>query len=59
VLSERLGTVPDVLRRALHNLEDMGLIKVDRSRITLLDRQALQAWAKLSIPQLDKPDETV
>jgi DNA-binding transcriptional regulator YhcF (GntR family) len=41
-MAVRLGTVRDVLSRALHTLEDEGLLKVDRHEITLLDPQGLE-----------------
>jgi len=41
-MAVRLGTVRDVLSRALHTLEDEGLLKVERHEITLLDPQGLE-----------------
>jgi CRP-like cAMP-binding protein len=40
-LAARLGTVPDVVQRALRTLESDGLITVDRQQIHILDRPAL------------------
>ena len=40
-LAARLGTVPDVIQRALRGLENEGLIAVDRHQIRIIDRQAL------------------
>jgi CRP-like cAMP-binding protein len=40
-LAARLGTVPDVVQRALRSLENGGLIAVDRHQIQILDRPAL------------------
>jgi CRP/FNR family transcriptional regulator len=40
-LSARLGTVPDVVQRALRSLESDGFIAVDRHQIRILDRPAL------------------
>jgi CRP-like cAMP-binding protein len=40
-LAARLGTVPDVVQRALRKLENDGLIAVDRRQIQILDRPAL------------------
>lgn len=40
-LAARLGTVPDVVQRALRTLENDGLITVDRQQIHILDRPAL------------------
>ena len=42
-LAARLGTVPDVVQRALRTLENDGLIAVDRQQIRILDRDALEA----------------
>lgn len=47
-LAARLGTVPDVLSRALRTLADAGLIHFDRRRISILDRAGLQQRAQLS-----------
>ncbi len=41
-LAARLGTVPDVVNRALSTLASQGLIAVERQAIRLLDRQALE-----------------
>lgn len=40
-LAARLGTVPDVVQRALRQLENDGLIQVERQQIRLLDAAAL------------------
>lgn len=40
-LAARLGTVPDVVQRALRNLEKDGLIEVKRREIRIVDRDAL------------------
>jgi CRP/FNR family transcriptional regulator len=40
-LAARLGTVPDVVQRALRQLENDGLIKVERQQIRILDAPAL------------------
>ena len=40
-LAARLGTVPDVIQRALRNLESDGLIIVEKHQIRILDRRAL------------------
>ena len=40
-LAARLGTVPDVIQRALRELEKEGLIEVTRRTIRILDRPAL------------------
>lgn len=44
-LAARLGTVPDVVQRALGRLGADGLIEVDRREIRLLDRAALERLA--------------
>lgn len=41
-MAARLGTVPDVLHRALSKLADDGLIEVERSAIHIRDRRALE-----------------
>jgi CRP/FNR family transcriptional regulator len=40
-LAARLGTVPDVVQRALRSLENDRLISVEKHQIRILDRQAL------------------
>lgn len=42
-LAARLGTVPDVVQRALRELEKEGLIEVERRTIRICDRSALAA----------------
>lgn len=46
-LAARLGTVPDVIQRALRKLADDGLIVVERQQIRLLDRDGLKEVAQL------------
>ena len=46
-LANRLGTVPDVLNRALRGLEKDNLIHVERHQIQILDFQGLEVRAKL------------
>jgi len=46
-LAARLGTVPDVLSRALRILAEAGLIRFDRRQITILDRPGLLQRAQL------------
>ncbi|MCO6453412.1 MAG: Crp/Fnr family transcriptional regulator [Caldilineales bacterium] len=46
-LAARLGTVPDVLSRALRTLAEAGLIRFDRRQITILDRAGLSERAQL------------
>ncbi len=44
-LAARLGTVPDVVQRALARLGGDGLVEVDRREIRILDRAALERLA--------------
>jgi len=44
-LAARLGTVPDVIQRALRGLENDGLITVDKHQIRILYRDALSTIA--------------
>ncbi len=44
-LAARLGTVPDVIQRALRSLENDGLITVEKHQIRILDRQTLDEIA--------------
>jgi CRP/FNR family cyclic AMP-dependent transcriptional regulator len=44
-MAARLGTVPDVLNRALRSLVEAGLIQVERRVIHILDSQGLAAKA--------------
>ena len=44
-MATRLGTVPDVLSRALRTLSDAGLIRVDRRQIVILDHVELRRRA--------------
>lgn len=46
-MAGRLGTVPDVLNRALRKLADENLIRVERYQIQILDRAGLEAKALL------------
>jgi CRP/FNR family transcriptional regulator len=46
-MAARLGTVPDVLNRALRSLVEQGLIRVERHQIQILDREGLEAKAML------------
>lgn len=46
-LANRLGTVPDVLHRALHTLASENLIEVKRRKITILNRNGLQHRSEL------------
>lgn len=44
-IAAQLGTVPGVINRTLHNLADEGLIRIERHRIRILDRQGLETKA--------------
>ena len=44
-LAARIGTVPDVVQRALRTLEIGGLIAIDRHQIRIRDRAALEELA--------------
>ena len=46
-LASHLGTVPNVLHRTLRNLEQEGLIKVERQQIKILNAQGLAQRAAL------------
>ncbi len=46
-MAARLGTVPDVLNRALHKLVEEKLIQVERQRISILNREELATKAML------------
>lgn len=46
-LANHLGTVPNVLHRSLKNLEQEGLIRVERQQIKLLDLPGLAKRASL------------
>jgi CRP/FNR family transcriptional regulator len=45
-MAARLGTVPDVVNRALRSLADEGLIRVSRHQIVILDRVGLATRAE-------------
>jgi CRP/FNR family transcriptional regulator len=47
-LAARVGTVPDVLNRALRVLVEEGLVVVERHQIRIIDRKGLRAKAKLA-----------
>jgi CRP/FNR family transcriptional regulator len=47
-MAARLGTVLDVVNRALHKLADEGLIRVARHQIVILDREGLRKTAGLT-----------
>jgi CRP/FNR family transcriptional regulator len=45
-MAARLGTVPDVVNRALRKLSDGGLIHVERHQIQILDKEGLKTVAQ-------------
>lgn len=47
-MSSRLGTVPDVLNRALRKLAEKEMIRVERHRIQILDKDGLKTIAQTS-----------
>jgi CRP/FNR family transcriptional regulator len=47
-MAARLGTVLDVLNRAMHRLADEGMIRVERHQIHILDMDGLRAKAMLT-----------
>jgi CRP/FNR family transcriptional regulator len=49
-MATRLGTVPDVINRALRDLVKRGLIDVERREIRILDRDRLAGVARVSDP---------
>ncbi|GIK36167.1 MAG: Crp/Fnr family transcriptional regulator [Gammaproteobacteria bacterium] len=49
-IAARLGTVPDVVNRAIRDLAREGLIQVDRRQIVILDRAGLVAKAQFWQP---------
>lgn len=46
-MAARLGTVPDVVNRALRALTQEALIKVERHQTQILDREGLEIKAGL------------
>jgi CRP-like cAMP-binding protein len=44
-IAARLGTVREMIGRTLRALADAGLIRIDRERIVLIDREGLEAEA--------------
>lgn len=45
-MASRLGTVPDVVNRALRKLSEEGLIHVERHQIQILDKEGLKTVAQ-------------
>ncbi len=46
-MASRLGTVPDVLNRALRKLAEGGMIHVERHQIQILDKEGLKTIAQM------------
>ncbi len=47
-MASRLGTVPDVVNRALRKLAEGGMIQVERHQIQILDKEGLKSAAQLA-----------
>jgi CRP/FNR family transcriptional regulator len=47
-MASRLGTVPDVVNRALRKLAGQGLIHVERHQIQILDQEGLKTVAQMA-----------
>ncbi len=47
-IASRLGTVPDVVNRALRKLSEEGMIRVERHQIQILDKEGLKSVAQLA-----------
>ena len=45
-IAARIGSVREVVSRALSRLQQSGLIQIDGRRITVCDEQALEVFAK-------------
>jgi len=48
-MAARLGTVPDVVSRTLRKLAEMGIIKVERHQIQILDKDGLLSIAQVAV----------
>lgn len=46
-IAARLGTVPDVVNRALRKLSEAGMIQVERSQIRIMDKEGLRVIAEI------------
>jgi len=46
-MAARLGTVPDVINRALRDMVEEGFIEVERHQIRIVDQEGLKAKAML------------
>ncbi len=49
-LAARLGTVREVISRALHVLERAGAIRCQRRKVEVIDRSILEIWANRPDP---------
>jgi CRP/FNR family transcriptional regulator len=47
-MAAHFGTVPDVLNREIRSLVEKGLIEVERTHITILDKDGLKKIAMLT-----------
>ncbi|MES9930033.1 MAG: Crp/Fnr family transcriptional regulator, partial [Candidatus Thiodiazotropha sp. 6PDIVS] len=59
VIASRLSVTPETFSRILHNFSDQGVIRVDGSRVDILDDEGLQTFAGLNkgAVQLQLPPE--
>jgi CRP-like cAMP-binding protein len=48
-LAAMVGSVREVVQRALKTLERAGLVELARGRITIVDPEALRAWTELAL----------
>ena len=46
-MAARLGTVPDMVNRALRKLAEAGMIHVERQQIQILDKEGLISVAQV------------
>jgi CRP/FNR family transcriptional regulator len=46
-LADELGSVREVISRILKNFENMGLVKLDRNQVQIVDQEALKKIARL------------
>jgi CRP/FNR family transcriptional regulator len=46
-MAAQLGTVRDMVGRSLRSFADAGLVRLDRDRIVLLEREGLEAEASV------------
>jgi DNA-binding transcriptional regulator YhcF (GntR family) len=49
-----VGSVREVVQRALKTLEHAGLVHMARGRIQIIDVEALDGWSEAESPMLSK-----